>query len=77
MEQSLAMGQSYSYVVPKNKRKLSSQRYFGAAKIVSKRARKGFSIKLNIDAHWSCAFYKALDYLQLRDGLLGILTIEN
>ncbi len=53
----------------KNKRKLSSQRYFGAAKIVSKRARKGFSIKLNIAAHWSCAFYKALDYLQLRDGL--------
>ena len=52
----------------KNKRKLSAQRYFCAAKIVSQRARKGFSIKLNIDAHWSCAFYKALDYLQLKDG---------
>ena len=52
----------------KNKRKLSAQRYFCAAKIVSQHARKGFSIKLNIDAHWSCAFYKALDYLQLKDG---------
>lgn len=53
----------------KNKRKLSAKRYFGAAKIVSKRARKGFTIKLNIDAHWSCAFYKALDYIQFKDGL--------
>ena len=52
----------------KNKRKLSSKRYFGAAKIVSKRARKGFSIKLNIDAHWSCSFYQGLDFLQLKDG---------
>jgi hypothetical protein len=23
---------------------------------------------LNIDAHWSCAFYKCLDYIQLKDG---------
>ena len=53
----------------KNRRKLSAKRYFGAAKIVSKRARKGFNVKLNVDAHWSCAFYKGLDYLQLKDGL--------
>ena len=48
---------------------MSAKRYFGAAKMVSKRARKGFNIKLNVDAHWSCAFYKGLDYLQLKDGL--------
>lgn len=48
----------------KNKRRLSAKRYFGAARIVSKRAHKGFS-----DAHWSCAFYKALDFLQMKDGL--------
>ena len=53
----------------RNKRRLSAKRYFGAAKIVSRRARKGFSIKLNVDAHWSCAFYKGLDYLQHKGGL--------
>ncbi|CAB4005889.1 Chromatin modification-related YNG2 [Paramuricea clavata] len=52
----------------KNKRKLSAKRYFGVAKIVSKRARKGFSVKLNVDAHWSCALYNGLDFLQLKDG---------
>ena len=52
----------------KNKRRLSAKHYFGAAKIVSKRARKGFSIKLNVDAHWSCALYKGLNFLQLNDG---------
>ena len=51
-----------------NKRKLSAKRYFGAAKIVSKRARKGFSVKLNVDPHWSCALYKGLDFLPLKDG---------
>ena len=52
----------------KNKRRLSAKRYFGVAKIVSRRARKGFTIKLNVDAHWSCSLYKTLDYLQLKDG---------
>lgn len=53
----------------RNKRRLSAKRYFGAARIVSRHARKGFSIKLNVDAHWSCAFYKGLDYLQHKGGL--------
>ena len=52
----------------KNKRRLSTKRYFSVAKIVSRRARKGFTIMLNVDAHWSCSFYKTLDYLQLKDG---------
>ena len=52
-----------------NKRKLSSKRYWGAAKIVSRRARKGFNVKLNVDAKWSCSMYKILDYIQSRNGL--------
>ncbi len=52
-----------------NKRKLSSKRYWGAAQIVSRRARKGFNIKLNVDAKWSCSMYKTLDYIQLKHGL--------
>lgn len=52
----------------RNRRRLSAKRYFGVAKIVSRRARKGFAIKLNVDAHWSCSFYKTLDFLQLKDG---------
>ncbi|CAB3979644.1 Hypothetical predicted protein [Paramuricea clavata] len=52
----------------KNRRQLSAKRYFGVAKIVSRRARKGFAIKLNVDVHWSCSFYKTLDFLQLKDG---------
>ena len=52
----------------KNKRWLSAKRYFGMAKIVLRRVRKGFTIKLNVDAHWSCSFYKTLDFLQLKDG---------
>lgn len=35
----------------RNKRRQSAKRYWGAAKIVSRRARKGFNVKLNVDAH--------------------------
>ncbi|CAB3988493.1 Chromatin modification-related YNG2 [Paramuricea clavata] len=52
----------------RNKRRLSSKRYWGAAKILSRRARKGFSVRLNVDAHWSCALYKGLDFIQLKNG---------
>ena len=41
----------------------------GLPKIVSRRARKGFNVKLNVDAKWSCSMYKILDYIQLRNGL--------
>ena len=52
-----------------NKRKLSRKRYWGAAPIVSRRARKGFNVKLNVDAKWSCSMYKVLDHIQLKNGL--------
>ena len=53
----------------RNKRRLSAKRYWGTASIVSRRARKGFNVKLNVDAHWSCSFYKNLDFVQLKNGL--------
>ena len=51
-----------------NKRRLSARRYWGVANLRSRRARKGFNVRLNVDAHWSCAFYKSLDFIQLKDG---------
>ena len=51
-----------------NKRRRSAGRYWGIAGLKSRRARKGFNVRLNIDAHWSCAFYKCLDYIQRKDG---------
>ena len=54
--------------VVRNKRRQSSKRYWGAAQITCRRARKGFNIKLNPDAHWSSSFYKGLDKIQLEDG---------
>ena len=38
------------------------------AKVTSRRARKGFTLKLNPDAHWSASFYKGLNELQYADG---------
>jgi hypothetical protein len=54
--------------VVRNKRRKSSKRYWGAAQITCRRARKGFNIKLNPDAHWSAAFYRGLDKIQFEDG---------
>ena len=54
--------------VARNKRCLSSKRYHGVAKVTTRRARKGFTLKYNPDAHWSAAFYKGLNSIQLVDG---------
>ena len=54
--------------VVRNKRKLSSKRYKGVAKVTCRRARKGFTLKFNPDAHYSCSMYKMLDKLQLTGG---------
>jgi len=68
---------SYGTVVQlctiRNKRKLSSKRYKGLAKVTCRRSRKGFNIKFNPDTHWSCSFYKVLDLLQLSDGRNKVL----
>ena len=54
--------------VVRHKRRISSKRYQGAANVTCRRARKGFSIRLNPDSHWSGALYRGLDWLQLKDG---------
>lgn len=54
--------------VVKNKRRKSAKRYWGAAHVKCRRARKGFNVRLNVDAHWSASFYKGLDTVQLKDG---------
>ena len=63
-------GRHFSYgtvvqlCVARNKRRSSSQRYKGLAKIKYQRARKGFSLKFNPDTKWSRSLYKNLDKLQ-------------
>ena len=67
-----------SYVVRKIKEDSLLRDIFSAANIVSTHARKGFSVKLNVDAHWSCVFYKGLDYLQHKGGLdMTVLNRNN
>ena len=63
---------SYGTVVQlccaRNKRRLSAKRYKGVAQVTSRRARKGFELRYNPDKHWSSAFYRGLNRLQLTDG---------
>ncbi|XP_068761299.1 uncharacterized protein [Montipora capricornis] len=54
--------------VVRSKRRISAKRYKGVAKVTCRKSRKGFSVKLNPDAHWSSALYKGLDSIQLKDG---------
>ena len=53
--------------IVRNKRRIPAKRYRGAAGITCRRARKGFDVKFNPDSHWSHAFYKGLDEIQLKD----------
>lgn len=54
--------------VARNRRRAFAKRYKGVAKVTSRRARKGFMLKFNPDAHWSAAFYRNLNYIQYTDG---------
>ena len=54
--------------VPRNKRRRSASRYQGLAKVTTRRARKGFTLKYNPDSHWSAALYKGLYSVQYVDG---------
>ena len=54
--------------IPRNKRRKSAARYKGLAQVTNRRARKGFTLKYNPDAHWSAALYRGLDEIQYRDG---------
>ena len=63
-------GRQFSYgtvvhlCVARNKKRLSSKRYEGLAKIRYQRVRKGFSLWFNPDTKWSRSMYKNLDKLQ-------------
>lgn len=54
--------------VGRNRRRRSAHRYKGVAQVTSRRVRKGFMLKYNPDTHWSNAFYRSLNSLQLTDG---------
>lgn len=54
-------------------RGISPKRYQNVAKKTCRRARKGFSVRINPDAHWSCALYRGLDYIQLKEGSNKVL----
>ena len=54
--------------VARNRRRASSKRYKGVAKVTSRRARKGFQLRYNPDTHWSAALYRSLNFLQYTDG---------
>lgn len=72
LEQKYGTKFSYGAVVQlsvaRNKRRASAKRYWGAAQVTSRRARKAFNVRLNPDCHWSAAFYRGLDKIQLEDG---------
>lgn len=63
-----AYGTVVELCIPRNRRHKSAKRYQGLAKVTSRRARKGFNLRYNPDAHWSSALYKALNQLQYVDG---------
>lgn len=64
----LSHGTIVQLCVARNKRRISAKRYKGVAKVTCRRARKGFGLKLNPDAHYSTAMYSCLDKLQKKDG---------
>jgi len=67
-KRTFAYGTVVQLCIARNKRRRSALRYQGVAKVVHKRARKGFNIRFNPDQHWSAAFYSALNIIQYTDG---------
>ena len=66
MGEPISHGTLVELCVPRNKHSRASLWYKSAANIVSKRACKGFDIKVNPDEKWSNALYKCLDALTKR-----------
>ena len=69
----ISYGTVVQLCVVRSKRRISARRYKGVARVTCRKSRKGFSIKLNPDAHWCSAFYKGLHSIQLKDGRNKIL----
>ena len=53
--------------VARNCRRQSAKHYKGVAKVTSRRARKGFQLRYNPDAHWSGALYRSLNFQRMED----------
>ena len=64
----ISYGTTVQLCVACNRRHRSASNYLGVARVTSRRARKGFSIKYNPDTHWSGAFYRNLDFVQYKYG---------
>ena len=64
----VSYGSIVELCIPRNKRRRSAKRYKGLARVTTRRAREGFTLKYNPDAHWSAAFYKGLNSIQYVDG---------
>lgn len=65
---SIGYGTVVQLCVVRNKRRLSAVRYKGAARITCRRSRKGFTVRMNPDAHWSSGLYRGLNFLLSKDG---------
>ena len=63
-----AHGTVVQLCVARNRRRRSASRYKGVAKVTTRRARKGFTLRYNPDGHWSNCLYKGLNALQYKDG---------
>ena len=72
-KRNISFGTVVELCVARNKRRRSAKRYRGIARVTTRRARKGFTIKYNPDLHWSSAFYKGLNNLQYKDGCNAVL----
>ena len=63
-----AYGTVVQLCVARNRRQCSASRYKGVAKVTTRRARKGFTLRYNPDSHWSNSLYRGLSILQYKDG---------
>ena len=69
----LSHGTIVQLCVARNKGRISAKRYKGVAKVTCRRARKGFAMKLNPDAHYSTTMYRSLNKLQKKDGTVSMI----
>jgi hypothetical protein len=60
----ISLGTVVQLCAKKHKRRHTSRRYKGVAKIMYRRAWKGYTLKLNPDSHWSRAYYGLLKLYQ-------------
>lgn len=67
-DQKISYGTVVQLCVARNRRHRAAQNYRGVARVTSRRARKGFEVRYNPDAHWSGALYKGLNYIEYTDG---------